>query len=264
MGTVRDHLWTWGHVAGSYTGEFGLDQVSTIGPAQAAAYLGVPNLVMVSYHGKPEPPYEPCAQELSGLRQVVWSVVGGGGTSRGFEEELGATQRLAAQFPNITGAMMDDFFIGPPDPRLAVYTPEEIAAMRDRLHASQPRPLDLWVVLYNHNMVLPIAPHLAACDVVAFWTWTGNELPQLEENFARAEALAPQARKVLGCYMYDFGNSQPLPVEAMQRQCEIGLRWLREGRIEGMILLGTCIADLGLETVEWTRRWVDRVGEQEI
>jgi len=46
--------------------------------------------------------------------------------------------------------------------------------------------------------------------------------------------------------------------------CEVGLRWLREGRIEGMIFLASCICDLGLKTVEWTRRWITEVGDQTI
>jgi hypothetical protein len=50
-----------------------------------------------------------------------------------------------------------------------------------------------------------------------------------------------------------------MPLELMQKQCEIGLRWLREGRIEGMIFLASCICDIELETVEWTRRWIAEV-----
>jgi hypothetical protein len=39
-----------------------------------------------------------------------------------------------------------------------------------------------------------------------------------------------------------------------------GLQWLQEGRIEGMIFLASCICDLGLETVEWSRQWIQKVG----
>ena len=48
----------------------------------------------------------------------------------------------------------------------------------------------------------------------------------------------------------------------MKKQCAFALRWLREGRIEGMILLATNICDLNLETVNWTRSWVAEVGNQ--
>jgi len=50
----------------------------------------------------------------------------------------------------------------------------------------------------------------------------------------------------------------------MQRQCELGVEWLRSGRIEGMISLASCICDLGLDAVEWTRDWVAREGDKSI
>ena len=49
-----------------------------------------------------------------------------------------------------------------------------------------------------------------------------------------------------------------------QEQCELGLEWLKQGRIDGMIFLASCICDLDLETVEWTRKWIQKVGDQEL
>ena len=56
--------------------------------------------------------------------------------------------------------------------------------------------------------------------------------------------------------MWDYGAKQPMSLRAMEQQCSLGLRWLQEGRIEGMIFLAACICDLNLEAVEWTRRWI--------
>jgi len=50
----------------------------------------------------------------------------------------------------------------------------------------------------------------------------------------------------------------------MRHQCELGLQWLKLGRIEGMIFLATKICDLDLEAVEWTRQWMAQVGDQAI
>ena len=50
-----------------------------------------------------------------------------------------------------------------------------------------------------------------------------------------------------------------MPIELMEHQCRMGRKWLENGRIEGMIFLASCICDMGLETVEWTRRWIDGV-----
>jgi hypothetical protein len=73
--------------------------------------------------------------------------------------------------------------------------------------------------------------------------------------------MSPGKQRVLGCYMWDYGTGHPMPVELMQRQVELGAQWLREGRIAGMIFLASCICDLELEAVEWTRRWIaEQVG----
>ena len=53
-----------------------------------------------------------------------------------------------------------------------------------------------------------------------------------------------------------------MPVESMKYQTELGYKWLRERRIQGMIFLASPICDLGLESVEWTRQWIARVGDQ--
>ena len=55
-----------------------------------------------------------------------------------------------------------------------------------------------------------------------------------------------------------------MSVGLMEMQCETGLKWLREGRIQGMIFLASCICDLDLDAGEWTRRWIARVGDERI
>lgn len=263
MSTVRDHLWLWGHEAGSHNGRFGIPGASRITPSEAARYLGVPNLVMVVFQGRPEPPFAPHAAPMRALSRVVWSIVGDSSSTRNDEQpDLEAVLELAREFPNITGAIMDDFFHAP-DERGAIarYSVAQVAEFRRRLHQG-PRPLGLWVVLYAHDLDLPVTEHLAAADVVTFWTWQSKDLAALPQNFARAEGLAANARKVLGCYLWDYGARQPMPLERMIYQCETGLQWLRERRIEGMIFLASCICDLGLETVEWVRRWIGEVGDE--
>lgn len=69
---------------------------------------------------------------------------------------------------------------------------------------------------------------------------------------------------LLGCYMYDFDQSKPLPVERMKMQVELGHRWLCDGRIAGMIFLATPNVDVGLEAVEWTRQWIVQMGDEEL
>jgi len=161
---------------------------------------------------------------------------------------------------------MDDFFKNKPDEngRIAVYTPSELRSMKQQLMIDD-RKLDLWVTLYGHNLGLPnIDKYLEQCDAITYWTWRAEALNGLEQSFDQFEQISPSSRKVLGCYMWDYGDQKPMPVSLMQRQCEFGLKWLREGRIEGMIFLASCICDLELEAVEWTRKWIQEVGEKDI
>lgn len=262
MPKVKDKLWIWGHEAGSHDDGWGLKGPSRMTPAEGAFYLDVPNIIMVRYENKPTPPFDKHALALSPLKRVVWSIVGAGG--RTGSDEIALVCDLAARFPNIGGVMMDDFFRKPGDGLgIGVFSPEEIKAIKSRLIAAG-RKLELWVVLYNHQLDYPVASHLNQCDVVTFWTWCAKDLDMLEQNFERVERLAPSIRKVLGCYMWDYGSHNPMPVSLMEKQCQLGLRWLHEKRIDGMIFLASCICDYGLEAVEWTRNWIRARGKEEL
>lgn len=261
--TVRDRLWLWCHAAGSHNEGWGLPRPSRITPVEAAHYMGLPNAIMVRYEGVPEPPYDQYALPFASLREAVWSVVGAAGATEEAERE--AVIELARERARFSGVIMDDFFVAGEDRASPALTVKELRRLREQLHpGGDGSPLDLWVVLYDHQLDAPVAEHLALCDVVTYWTWEAARLEKLPENFARAEKLAPKARKVLGCYMWDYGAKKPMPLSAMKMQCEQGLEWLRQGRIDGMIFLASCICDLELETVEWTRQWIAEAGAEKL
>lgn len=261
MSTVRDHLWLWGHHPGTHDGFYHLPGPSRMTPAEAAYYLGVPNMFMIAIGNVPAPPFDQYMISFRPLRQVVWSIVGDSSSTR---TDIDAVIPLAAKFPNLTGAIMDDFFhAADAEGNVSRVSVDELAQFRAQLQAAA-RPLDLYVVVYAHDLALPIQHHLAQCDVITYWTWTADELGALEVNFARLEEMAPAQRKILGCYLWDYGAEKPMPVDGMRRQCELGLRWLREGRIEGIIFLSNSACDQEIETVEWTRQWIAEVGEQTV
>ena len=105
--TVRDRLWLWGHPAGCHTQnptQWGLPGSSRITPAEAAAWLGTPNLLMVRYDIEPKPPFGDYARPMRALRRVVWSIEGGGGA------DVGPVLELRGALPNLRGVIMDDYF----------------------------------------------------------------------------------------------------------------------------------------------------------
>lgn len=263
MSHVRDRFWIWGHEAGSHTSPkarplWGIPGTSRMTPAEAAHYMGIPNCIMVVYDNLPKPPFLSHALALSPLQQVVWSIVGDAGSTRNDQEsDLEEVLCLAGRVSNITGAIMDDFFqVG-----RARYSLQEMARLYGRLRGAA-RALDLWVVLYNNQLDQAVGPYLEYCDVVTFWTMTGSQLVDLERSLERFVAVTPAKRRVLGCYLWNYGEKKPMPIAWMRHQCELGLQWLQEGQIEGMVFLASCICDLELDAVEWTRSWIAEVGQE--
>lgn len=256
--TARDKFWIWGHEAGVYNGQWGLPGNSRMTPVEGAFYMGIPNIIMVRYEGKPQPPFFQFAIPFKPLKRILWSITGASGITS--DEERKQVYALAERMPNIVGFQMDDFFQGENKAALSL---DELRDARKELTIGG-RKLDLCVTLYTHQLFPAFKEHLALCDIVSFWTWKAEDLKDLESNFAKMKELAPQSSVLLGCYMWDFGIKKPISVDWMKKQCEIGLRWLKEGQIKGMIFLATPICDLELETVEWTRRWIAEVGDESI
>lgn len=254
--SLHDRLWIWTHEAGSYKLDFGLPRTSRMTPVEGAVYLGVPNLLFIRYAGKPAMPFDQHAIAFRPFKRVVWSLVGASGQSS--DEERKHVLDLAARFPNIDGFIMDDFFRPDGTGSLSV---EQLQELRKHLTIGG-RKHDLFVVLYQHQLALPVRAHLEFCDKITFWTWEAQDLRNLESAFERLEKLAPAHGKLLGCYLWDFGTSNPMALELMKKQCELGRKWLEQGRIEGMIFLASNVCDLELESVEWTRRWIAEVGPQ--
>jgi hypothetical protein len=216
--------------------------------------MNIPNVLFVRYELAPAPPFEAHARPLTGLQQVIWSIEGGGGG------DVAPVLALPKTLPNLRGVILDDYFArvaGGNSDDARAFSLEAMRQLRSRLNACTPR-LDAWVVLYTHEFEqeIKLRPHLDLCDVVTLWSWTAIELENLPENFARFEKIVGRKRRVLGVYMWDYGAKKPMPLSAMEQQCSLGLRWLQEGRIEGMIFLASCICDLELEAVDWVRKWI--------
>jgi hypothetical protein len=262
---IQDNLWIWSHEAGSHNNSYGLKGISRMTPTEGAYYLGVPNLIFIRYnYSRPFPSsFKQYALPFTPLKHVMWSITGAGGQHK--TNEVDVLLKLASVYPNICGAFMDDFFRQPDEKgQISAYSRAELKKIKEDLKVNK-RRLDLAVTLYTNNLDIPnIEKILQQIDILAFWTWEAKELKNLENNFNRLESFMPSSRKMLGCYMWDYGKSRPIPISLMRHQCNLGIKWLHEKRIEGMIFLASCICDLELEAVEWTRKWILNVGKEEI
>ena len=144
----------------------------------------------------------------------------------------------------------------------ASLSPEQLRVLGERRYRGKRLPLT--AVVYSQQISPQLKPYIDEVDQVSLWTWRSKDLYQLERNLTALEELIPGKLILLGCYMFDFERSRPLAVEQMKMQVDLGHKWLREGRIAGMIFLATPNVDVDLESVDWTREWITRTGNERL
>ena len=140
----------------------------------------------------------------------------------------------------------------------------DLREIRKKLTLSGGRKLDLGVTLYMSQLNPAICRHLDLCDVISIWSSKADELADLNGLFAKYRQLVPNKRTLLGISMWDFGSRKPLPMDLMRKQCETGLKWLKEGHIEGMIFLASNICDMKIEAVEYVKQWIAWHGDEPV
>jgi len=270
---IRDRLWIFTCVAGSDNDSLtagGISTPSRMTPAEGAFYLGVPNLIMVRWRGLPAWPFDQYAVPFRPLKRLSWSVVGSGGR-QDEGDDVGQVLAFAERTPNVTGLFFDDFFVsGGGGKHTGVLSPDELAAVREQLSACG-QDLEMWVTFYSraldpahpsHFEIESPAEFLQHFDVITLWTRGGDSLTRLEQHVEALERLCPGPRVAIGCDFWDFANKAMVPIPLMEMQCELCLKWLKEGRISDMIFLANTVMDVGLEVVDWTREWIQAVGDE--
>ena len=258
---LRERIWLWGQTAGSHHNlpdgnePYKLPGENKMTPAEGARFFGISNICRVVMGGKPALPWDKEAEDIAEFENVVWSVIGSGGS--GDHNTLEEVLRLRKTHKNIVGGILDDFFN---ERRMAIYTPQVLAEIRSKL-----APLPLWSVLYEHELDERRRHYIAEVDKVSFWTWWGDHLADFEENFAKVKDLTEGKKDILlGIYMYDYGGRKQLTDEQMKGQLAHAYRLLKSGEIKGIIICSNCIADIGLKACDIMKEWIDEHGDEEI
>ena len=114
--TVRDRLWVWGldasfdwpaHEEGESPAK------NRMSPVEGAVHLGVPNVMFIQYQGIPAAPFQQYYPPFKAMKQVYWTLSNNGNQVHELGQEQECVYQLAADNPNITGLLLDDFLIGP-------------------------------------------------------------------------------------------------------------------------------------------------------
>jgi hypothetical protein len=257
--TVRDRLWMFSVEAGTNDTHYGIP-LSRVTPVESCFYLDVPNTMVIVDAVRPIAT-DMYLRSMRPLDNIAWSIVDSGGVkgwANGRETEVICD--LSTRFPNLTGVYMDDFFNhNAKDGESGAIDLSGLEEVRRKIDMPH-RRLDLWAVLYTHQVDGDIERQLELCDYVSYWTWHSAEIADWEKNLARLESRGVPADKIsIGLYMWDYGGRKELSVDLMKQQSLLALEWLKEGRVHNLAFLGSYLCDLDIPAVEWTREWVQTV-----
>lgn len=259
MERLRDRFWLWGHPEGRYNHEYGNDSVSRMTPLEGAAYLGARNLFMVPVGVDVN--RRQYNKSFSTLNRVGWEIYGAG-KDPSLVEPLIAEAR---EFPNIACAVFDDFVRGGTYRGIPL---GNLYAVRRRLHDNGVRRLDMWMVLYTFEFGVDPAsdagfqPYIAPFDGIIMWTWKEADVPLVNEKFGIFKQMTEGKRRMIGCYLYNFGEHRQATGKAVTWQLDRYRELILGAEIEGVVLHTNTMADLDYEAYDVAIEWMREHGDE--
>lgn len=244
---------------------------SIYGLGEGCEYFGLSQAYYL-YHGN----NEVALAKLAGMRQVLCDLSGlryeklvtpdgrvGWGITRDSRvpvtgpaavlEQAAAVSRLSHQFPNVIGALFDDF-VGVVDH--AGYTFADCVSIRDTLKADNPE-LKLYTTTYTHEVAAGRwGEYAPLVDGVFLWVWQSEDLVHLDECVRQCRDVVGDKPIILGCYLRDYPAEKPVPMDRLRYQWERIPGYLEEGLVDGFCILGAYLIDHQPEQAEWVRDFI--------
>ena len=258
MAKLIDKLWNWGHLEGSHNEITKLNCSMT--PEEFGEVYGIKNSFMVSYGGNIQPPFGPLAKRFSGLKEVVWSVLGDLSSPLP-EHRLGNTLDIIealSEGGNITGGIVDDFFS---EKRMKRFTPEVLKEIKQTLNS---HGLKFWCVLYDHQLELDLEKYMDCFDGVTFWIWRCEDIVKVDEYLDKLFAITQGKPTMLGMYLWDYAGAKPMDIALFEKQLSLYFELLQEKKIDGVVFCSSTIGDADLETNALLKSYIKEQGEIEI
>lgn len=267
---LRDKFWLWGHPEGRYNNEFGNTQVSRMTPMECCMYLGIRNTFMVPVGvDVNRRQYNKSFTTLDG---VAWECFDAGNNPSVVDPLIAE----AGDFPNINGVVFDDFQRGGVDKYTKIPL-ENLWKVREKLHNNDVRPLNMWMVLYTTEYAVPaddptaeryndeiFQPYIEPFDGIIMWNWYESNYKDIPWKFDVFKKMTEGKRRMVGCYLWNFGEKKPATGEAVKKQLEWYRQWLLSGEIEGVVLHTNTMADLDLEAYDAAVEWMRQHGDEEL
>ena len=263
---LRDRLWLWGMKVNALqeTREYQAlgFAPSTLDTEQAMARTGITNVLMAGGLALDRATLDsmPSARRIIAKNSLHRSSEDGQLhlDHDGCAAALRDAKQIAAADPRIDAFLIDDFSTGS---IAAGARPEDLARLQF-INATEGPQLPLLGTLYEMSLederVWACLPYFAGFLSPLWHAADIDRFPGYVDRIAELSGGKPQ----LACmYLYDFGNSQLLSYAQMQRQLEVAEILLREERVMGVCILGTCMMDLEWEANRCLGDWLARVGD---
>ncbi len=224
---LNEKIWVWGGPTRQWGGSMDDDTL-----VKGARFFGAQNGLYV---------YGPHSDAVLELHRPLTRLVCQIGSNCRNPEAVAAdtvaeAERLSAlslRFPNIVGAVVDDFDTGSEK-----FTAEKLAAIQGALRSHNPK-LKLHVVTYTmkqHPGCDDLLPYL---DVVTLWVWKQGELARLDEDFDRMRQEFPGKPILMGIFIHDYGEtSKARPNAVLAAHLDACRRRIDAGQAHGIIILG--------------------------
>lgn len=225
----KDEVWVWGGPTPYWGGSMADDALvrgADFYQAQNVVYVyGPTSDKMLSLHSK--------YQKM--LCQVNSNCRTPGALANSEEENAELLSRLSLQYPNIVGAMCDDFC-----------TSFHYALLPERFEKiyrgvkKHNDALKVYGVIYVHELGrIHFRLVQEFIDVVNLWHWHKEEILNIEENLEKCEENFPGKPIILGIFLHEYGRSDiGTAPDLLCYQLEKAREFLAQKRIEGVIILG--------------------------
>jgi len=268
---LKERFWLWGHPEGRYNFTWREKNVenprtweikSRMTPTEFCVYMGIEKVFMIPLDVDVN--RRQYNMSFRRMHDVAWECFDATGDITKLERYINE----AKEFPNITGVVLDDFFHR--DGAFKGIPTDQLWQIRERLHNNEVRPLDFWMVMYTNDICTENVPfdvaksYIEPLDGITLWCWEEKDIHEIADKWDKFMALSPGKRRLLGVYLWNFGEGKEATAKSVREQLDFCLEKIHAGEIEAAILHTNTMGDMDLEAYAECEKWMDEHGDDEV
>ena len=253
MATFRQKTWIWGHPKNSLSGKFGLKDGNDATPVEGMKYLGARNVFWVLQGNDPFDENHELELMQQSCDSFGWCIYKNANADKIISQ--------SKRFPSYKRCVYDDFFDDENINNYKTISKEELLSLKSKLNAAG---MELWVVIYERNIHMDIAEFLPCFDGFSFWFWRQPTPEEYHKTLKIFFDKTPDKKRLLGCYLYDFGREKPCDPQLLKKELENDAILMKNGDIEGIILHTNAVSGFGFEGYDLAAKWMEENGDVDI